>query len=135
MSTVTDQLIHAYYAAFNAGDMKTFLGLLSEDVVHDINQGTREVGKAAFADFMARMNHHYREQLQDLVIMSNADGDRAAAEFVVAGEYLQTDSGLPAARGQRYHLSAGAFFTVHNGRIVRVTNYYNLQEWIAQVSI
>lgn len=32
------ELVNAYYAAFNAGDMPAFLALLSEDVIHDINQ-------------------------------------------------------------------------------------------------
>ncbi len=134
MSDATIKLVQAYYNAFNAGDMPTFLSLLTDDVLHDINQGRTEVGKAAFATFMARMNAHYREQLENIVIMSNAKGDRAAAEFRVVGEYLQTDTGLPVAKGQRYSLPAGAFFTVRDNKIARVTNYYNLQDWIAQVS-
>lgn len=134
MSDATITLVTDYYDAFNAGDMERFLGLLTDDVIHDINQGQREIGKARFAAFMARMNAHYREQLVDMVIMSTAAGDRAAAEFVVTGEYLKTDSGLPVAKGQRYRLPAGAFFAIRDGRIARVTNYYNLQDWIAQVS-
>jgi ketosteroid isomerase-like protein len=43
------KLIQAYYDAFNRQDMDTFLNLLSDEVVHDINQGSREVGKPAFA--------------------------------------------------------------------------------------
>ena len=130
--TTTD-LIDAYYAAFNAGDMDTFLGLLTEDVVHDINQGERQVGKAAFATFMAHMNRCYREHLSDLVVMAEPSGRRAAAEFVVHGEYLTTDEGLPAANGQTYQLPAGAFFEIRDGKVARVTNYYNLNDWIAQV--
>lgn len=130
----TLQLIETYYAAFNAGDMTTFLSLLAEDVVHDINQGGRETGKAAFATFMQRMNAHYREQLRDIVIMASADGARGAAEFVVHGEYLSTDDGLPEASGQRYVLPAGAFFEVRDGKVARISNYYNLQDWIAQVN-
>ena len=83
---------------------------------------------------MARMNHHYRETLKDIVILSSPDGERAAAEFVVHGEYLATDDGLPAAKGQRYVLPAGAFFEVRNGKIARVSNYYNLDDWIRQVT-
>lgn len=128
------RLVSDYYAAFNAGDMDRFLSLLADDVVHDINQGRRETGKAAFAAFMARMNRHYREQLADIVVMASDDGTRAAAEFTVLGEYLATDEGLPPAAGQRYRLPAGAFFAVRDGRIARVTNYYNLQDWIAQVA-
>ncbi|MGH8557527.1 MAG: ketosteroid isomerase-related protein [Methylococcales bacterium] len=134
MNSEIIKLIEDYYAAFNRGDMNQFIGMLSDDVVHDINQGSREVGKTAFANFMKRMNRNYREELVDVVVMSNFDGSRAAAEFVVLGEYLQSDEGLPAARGQHYRLLAGAFFEVRNGRIARVTNYYNLGDWIAQVS-
>ncbi|MEN9726803.1 MAG: hypothetical protein RL434_1169 [Pseudomonadota bacterium] len=126
-------LIQRYYAAFNAGDMETFLSLLTDDVAHDINQGKREVGKAAFGDFMTHMNRCYRERLVDMVIMASDDGSRASAEFTVLGEYLVTDEGLPPARGQTYRLPAGAFFEVREGRVARVTNYYNLQDWITQV--
>lgn len=130
----TEALIFEYYRTFNAGDMEGFLSLLTEDVVHDINQGEREVGREAFAQFMAKMNRCYREQLSEIVIMSSADGQRAAAEFVVLGEYLASDDGLPPAKGQRYRLPAGAFFEVTRGRIARISNYYNLNDWIAQVS-
>ncbi|MBZ0222866.1 MAG: isopropylmalate/homocitrate/citramalate synthase, partial [Dokdonella sp.] len=27
----------------------------------------------------------------------------------------------------------GAFFEIHDGRITRVSNYYNLQDWLRQV--
>lgn len=126
-------LIRRYYAAFNAADMQALLDLLTEDVVHDINQGRREAGKAAFQTFMAHMNRCYREQLVDMVIMATDDGTRASAEFTVLGEYIATDEGLPPAKGQTYRLPAGAFFEVRDGRVARVTNYYNLQDWIAQV--
>jgi len=134
MNPASQALIQNYYAAFNAGDMDAFLNLLTDDVVHDINQGQRETGKAAFRAFMERMNRNYREQLVDMVIMTSDDGTRAAAEFVVLGEYLVTDEGLPVARGQQYRLPAGAFFDIRDGRVARITNYYNLEDWIAQVS-
>lgn len=127
-------LIERYYAAFNSGDMDTFLNLLTDDVIHDINQGKRETGKDAFRQFMACMNHNYKEQLVDMVIMATDDGKRAAAEFVVLGKYLQSDEGLPTAKGQEYRLPAGAFFEIRDNKVARITNYYNLQDWIDQVS-
>ncbi|MDH4584720.1 DUF4440 domain-containing protein [Pseudomonas sp. BN415] len=127
------ELVQAYYNAFNAGDMPAFLALLSEDVVHDINQGERQQGKTAFAAFMEKMNRCYKERLSDIVVMQSADGSRAAAEFVVHGQYLSDDEGLPPAKGQTYVLPAGAFFHIHCGKIARVTNYYNLNDWVEQV--
>ena len=127
------ELVLAYYAAFNRGDREAMLALLADDVVHDVNQGARETGKEAFAAFMRRMDASYREQLHDIVVMATQDGGRAAAEYVVHGEYLRDDEGLPPARGQKYVLPGGAFFDIRDDRIARVSNYYNLQDWIAQV--
>ncbi|SNB66723.1 MULTISPECIES: ketosteroid isomerase-related protein [unclassified Agrobacterium] len=125
--------IRAYYDAFNRQDMDAFLALLHDEVVHDINQGERQTGKAAFASFMDHMNRCYKENLTDMVIMTSGDGKRASAEFIVNGEYLKTDEGLPEANGQTYVLPAGAFFDLKDGKVSRVTNYYNLNDWIAQV--
>lgn len=126
-------LIQTYYTTFNSGDREAFLALLTEDVVHDINQGGVETGRAAFRTFLERMDRCYREQVCDLVVFANEDGTRGAAEFYIEGEYLSTDEGLPPAAGQRYRLRVGAFFDLQDGKVRRVTNYYNLEEWLRQV--
>ncbi|WP_395753507.1 ketosteroid isomerase-related protein [Prosthecobacter sp.] len=127
------ELIQTYYSTFNAGDRKAFLALLTDDVVHDINQGGAETGRAAFEAFLVRMDRCYREQVCDLVVFASEDGTRGAAEFFIEGEYLSTDEGLPPASGQRYRLRVGAFFDLLDGKVRRVTNYYNLEEWLKQV--
>ncbi|BDP43082.1 hypothetical protein DAETH_30510 [Deinococcus aetherius] len=132
--TATLDLIRRYYAAFNAGDAEEMLALLTGDVRHDINEGETQTGVEAFRAFLGRMDAHYRERAEDLVVMVTPDGGRGAAEFVIHGEYLETDAGLPEARGQTYVLPVGAFFEVRGGRIGRVTNYYNLADWSRQVS-
>lgn len=133
MSAASTELIRRYYAAFNAGDWTTFFSLLTDDVAHDINQGGRETGKDAFRAFIDRMNRSYREQIVDIAVLGDDSGARAAAEYVVLGTYLATDEGLPEARGQTYRLPGGAFFDIRDGKVARVSNYYNLQDWLAQV--
>jgi steroid delta-isomerase-like uncharacterized protein len=130
----TQALITRYYEAFNAGDIAGMLACVAEDVVHDTNQGDRREGRERFHAFCARMAHHYKEQLEGIVIMTTADGCRAAAEFNVIGQYLVTETGLPEANGQAYRLPAGTFFAVRDNQITRVTTYYNLTDWIMQVS-
>lgn len=122
-----------YYAAFNRGDRAGLLALLHPEVVHDINQGQREVGREAFATFFDAMADSYREQVRDVVVMATHDGLRCGAEYVVDGQYLATAVGLPKASGQRYSLPGGAFFEFRDGLIWRVTNYYNLSDWLRQV--
>ncbi|ADV68813.1 ketosteroid isomerase-related protein [Deinococcus maricopensis] len=129
----THALIERYYAAFNRQDWTGMLECLTPDVQHDLNQGAREVGVDAFRAFLARMDASYREELRDVTVLVSADGTRAAAEYTVHGTYLRTDEGLPEANGQTYVLPGGAFFDVRDGRIARVTNYYNLQDWLQQV--
>lgn len=128
------ELVLAYCAAFNRSDWDGMLALVAEDVAHDINQGARETGRDTFAAFLERMDRCYHEQLKDIVVLANVGGARVAAEYVVHGEYPADDTGLPPARGQKYVLPGGAFFNIRDGRIARVTNYYNLEDWIAQVS-
>ena len=131
--TATLQLVSDYYATFNSGDREAMLALLTEDVVHDINQGASEVGREVFRGFLQRMDRSYREEVTDLVVMASEDGSRASAEFYILGTYLQTDEGLPPAAGQTYRLRVGAFFDIRQGKVARVTNYYNLEDWLRQV--
>ena len=127
-------LIERYYDAFNRGDASGMLACLSDGVRHDVNEGGKRVGKKLFAEFCAHMARCYKERLTDMVVMVSEDERRAAAEFVVYGEYIATDEGLPKAEGQHYVLPAGAFFEIADGLISRVTTYYNLADWTAQVT-
>jgi steroid delta-isomerase-like uncharacterized protein len=129
----TRALLQRYYDAFNMGDHDGMLACLAQQVAHDINQGERQEGKAAFRDFLAHMDQCYREKLTDMAFMIDEDGSRAAAEFIVHGTYLASDEGLPPATGQTYRLPAGAFFDIEEGLITRVSVYYNLADWTAQV--
>ena len=134
MTQATRDLIARYYAAFNAADGAAMLACVSDDIEHRVNEGGIRRGKALFAEFCAHMGVSYREELKDMVIYASEDGTRGAAEFVVHGTYLQTDPGLPEAKGQTYVLPAGGFFDVKDGQITRVTTFYNLNDWVRQVS-
>jgi steroid delta-isomerase-like uncharacterized protein len=131
---MSKDLISRYYSAFNAGDADGMLACVTDDVEHRVNEGGIRRGRAKFAEFCSHMGVSYREELRDIVVFATEDGLRAAAEFTVHGTYLQTDPGLPEAKGQSYILPAGAFFDVEDGKIARITTFYNLNDWIAQVS-
>lgn len=130
----TEALVRRYYAAFERGDADGMIACLSDDVVHDVNQGMRRPGKDAFRAFCAHMARCYSEKLEGLVILVSPDGRRAATEFNVRGVYIATDGELPPAKNQTYALPAGTFFAVDDGRITRVTTYYNLTDWLVQVT-
>lgn len=123
-------ILEQYYKAFNEKNFEGMLSLLSDDIVHDINEGERQTGVEAFRSFLKGMDTYYDEEAYDMVIMANDSGTRGSAEFRIKGTYKVTCEGLPPARGQVYDLPVGAFFEFKNGKISRVTNYYNLNLWL-----
>lgn len=127
------EILSAYYAAFNRQDAEAMLALLADDVVHEPSQGDVRQGKQAFCDFLNHMNRCYAEQVIDPVFLESENGTRGAAEFMLEGRYLETDDGLPPASGQTYRLRVGTFFEFGDGLITRVSNHYNLADWMRQV--
>lgn len=127
-------IIERYYEAFNRGDYAGMLDLLTDSVTHEPSQGKPRQGKELFRQFLKHMEDCYKERVIDPVVFYSKDCSRAAAEFMLEGKYLKTDEGLPAAKGQEYTLRVGAFFEIKDGKIERVSNHYNLQAWIDQVS-
>ncbi|SFA80296.1 conserved hypothetical protein, steroid delta-isomerase-related [Poseidonocella pacifica] len=126
--------IATYFDAFNRNDTEAMIACLAPNVAHHVNEGKIREGTEAFRAFSAHMSRCYREELTDIVIFDAEGGTRAAAEYIVNGTYLETDEGLPEAKGQTYRLPAGSFFSLEDGKITRVVTYYNLADWVAQVS-
>ncbi|MBO6883294.1 MAG: nuclear transport factor 2 family protein [Marivita sp.] len=126
--------IERYFDAFNRKDIAGMLDCLTEDVAHHVNEGNVRIGRAAFEEFCGHMARCYDETLTEMVVFVAEDGARGAAEYMVNGTYLTTDAGLPEAKGQGYRLPAGSFFSLTDGKISRVVTYYNLSDWIKQVS-
>lgn len=138
------ETVKAYYDAFNSRDWDNMLALVDENIKHEPNQGKPRIGKALFTEFMQQMDASYSETLKDMVLFSvpslnlqqkpSETQGRIAAEFVVHGIYKKGEEGFPPAHGQAYVLPAAAFLEVRNGKISRVTTYYNLELWIELVS-
>ena len=130
----TNALVLRFCAAYNRADWSAMVDCLAEDVIHDVNQGERETGKAAFRAYIEQHGRSYREEMRDVVVMSIDDGTRAAAEFAVHGVYQSVAPGLPIAQGQRYVLTAGVFFAINQGKIARITPYYNQPDRLTQIA-
>jgi len=127
-------IVNRYYTYFNQKNWEGMLSLLHSEVRHEPNQGNVRIGNEKFTEFMQTMDESYEETLTDLVFFTSSDDTRVAAEFMVNGVYKQAEEGFPPAHGQTYILPAGAFLEVKEGKITRVTTYYNLPLWIKLVS-
>ena len=128
------EIIKHYYHCFNSRNWQGMLSLVSDQVQHDSNQGETRIGKTLFAEFMQIMDEHYEEKVVELNVFQAENSARLAAEFFIDGVYKKSQPGLPPAHGQTYYLRVGAFFEIEQGKIARITNYYNLPKWIELVS-
>lgn len=128
-----ENLVKAYYKAFNEKNFNSMINLLTEDIVHEVNQGKIVVGRARFLSFLKHMDTCYDEEICDLRILTSKHAQIAAAEFMVRGIYLQKDGEFPDAHRQNYWLKVGAFFHFDDDKINQVTTYYNVQNWKKQI--
>ncbi|RAJ97682.1 steroid delta-isomerase-like uncharacterized protein [Larkinella arboricola] len=127
-------VVKNYYECFNQKDWNGMLALVSPDIRHEPNQGEARIGIEKFTAFVHHMDESYDEKLTEMVFFSEPSGQRVAVEFVVNGIYKKAEEGLPAATHQTYVVPAAAFLEVTDGKISRVTTYYNLPLWIKAVS-
>jgi steroid delta-isomerase-like uncharacterized protein len=128
------ETVELYYDRFNNKDWKGMLALLDPEIRHEPNQGEVRIGIEKFTAFLGDMDTAYEETLTEMVFFTEKSGTRVAAEFVVNGIYKKGEEGFPEAHGQTYVLPAAAFLEVKEGKITRVTTYYNLPHWIDLVS-
>jgi steroid delta-isomerase-like uncharacterized protein len=128
------ETVQQYYNSFNQKDWNGMLALVHPEVRHQPNQGDQRLGIEKFTEFLGMMDESYEETLTEMVFFTEPENNRVAVEFVVNGIYKKGEEGFPEAHGQTYVLPAAAFLEVRNGKISRVTTYYNLPLWISLVS-
>jgi len=129
---MSETLIRNYFTAFNIRDIDGALALVDDDVDHAVVPGRRERGKPAFRAYLEAQVRSRDERFDEIVVMADAEGRRFAAEYTAQGTYGETEAGLPAAARQEYVVAGGCFFLVVDGRIVRITRYDNLPDWLWQ---
>jgi steroid delta-isomerase-like uncharacterized protein len=126
--------VKKYYTAFNQQDWEGMLALVHPEVRHEPNQGEPRLGKDKFKEFLKGMDEAYQELLTEMVFFTEPSGKRIAVEFTVNGIYKKGEAGFPPAHGQSYELPAAAFLEVQEGKIIRISTYYNLPLWTRLVS-
>ena len=127
-------IVKSYYSSFNDKNWDGMLALVHPEIRHEPNQSDVRIGIEKFTEFLGNMDVAYEENLTDMVYFTTPDDSRVAVEFTVNGIYKQGEEGFPEAYGQAYTLPAAAFLEIKEGKISRVTTYYNLPHWINLVS-
>jgi len=130
---VIHAMLNSYFQFLNEKNWQAACSLMAEQVLHDVNQGDRVIGVEPLFKYHEEMARYYQQTYSDWHILVSADGKRASAEFYVDGKYLKTHGMLPPGYGQQYELPQGIFFEIEDGKISRLTHYFNVQSFIEQI--
>jgi hypothetical protein len=101
--------------------------------VHELNQGPREVGKAAFREFLQRMEYCYSEQLVDIAAARSPTARARRPNTPWSGEYVADDIGMPPRAGRNTACPVPLLRPAGDGRIPGAATI-QLQEWFSQVA-
>ncbi len=131
----TITLIKTYYEALNKKDMRSLFSIIESNVIHDINQGNTEQGIEKFKTFMKQADASFDEKLDNIILTVSDDGKYAAAQWVDHGTYSKDYPGMDrSAKNQKFNVPGGHFFEIRNGKIYRVTTYYNAADFNNQIA-
>lgn len=124
------KVVKSYYEAFNCKDIDGILRICHDDVVNDLNQGESQAGKEKLKNFLETAWQHFEEQVFNVDLMANNDQSNVASEYLVKGTYYKTKQGLFPANDQYYEILCSSLFKIKNGKIARITRYYNVKKWL-----
>ncbi len=127
------QLVQKFYDFFNAEDFEAYRNILAEDFSHQVNFEELDAGVNPFIEFLQDNQKHYKEKIENPLIMVSEDGRHASAKCVVTGEYVLTDESGIQAQGQTYRLDVIHFFEIKDEKVSRGCGWYDQSDWEKQV--
>lgn len=125
--TAAQTLASRFLEALNGRDFRAMEALLDEDAALDSMTGLRTIGLQPLRIAIATYFRHFDESFADIVIMTDAVGQRVAADVTARGTYRETMAGFPPANGQTYAIPSVFVFEVEDGQITRVSHYRNVR--------
>lgn len=132
MTTDPKTVVLNWTDALNHGDLEAAASYLHDDFVFvDTGFGMRIEGLAAWRETAAA---GIFTELNIVKTTFLVDGDTFANEWVMSGVHSGDAPGLPAT-GRSFRISGAGFGEVRDGRMVRVTEYWNMADFLTQVGV
>jgi len=125
MSISSRELVERYLDCYNAKDVEAMLGLFAEEAVFESVSNTtgviRTVGKEELRR-LALQSVEYFEQRRQTLVAWVVDETRVAVEI---DYWCRLAKDLPDGHkaGAEMRLRGASFFTIHDGRIVKLVDY------------
>lgn len=134
MSTDVKALVQDWTECFNQHDPDGAVTHMSEDgVLVNVGNGQRVEGRAALREDIAGLLAMWTElhiETTNLLVSDNS----YTKEWIITGVHTGDVPGLPAT-GKPFRIRGCGVGQVRDGKIVHVTEYWNMAEFLIQVGI
>jgi len=135
MSAEIDKMMGDYLAAMNAHDLDKMLTFFTDDAVYDCTPRDKvSRGKEEIKDGFSSTFTSFPDLKIEVKSAFNAS-DQGVSEWVMSGTFAKSDiPGMPAT-GKKFSVRGATVNAFKGGKISRVTNYWNLAEFLQQVGL
>ena len=135
MVTDVEKMMKDYTAAWNSHDVEKILSFFTDDVVYeDVAIGKVNRGKKELNDFISSTLVDFPDVKFELKSGFNA-GDRGASEWVMSGTFAHSSIPEMPATGKSFSLRGASITELHNDKISRNSDYWNLASFLQQVGL
>jgi steroid delta-isomerase-like uncharacterized protein len=134
MATDVKKLIDDLFSAWNSHDVNKTLSLHTDDCVYEnwaresVRHGKKELSAYLNSGFVDIPD--YKAELKSVF----CGDDWAVAEYVFSGTNAHSMAGIPAT-GKTFSIRCATVFQLHNGKISRTSDYYNMMTLLQQVGL
>ena len=134
MATATEKTMIDYLAAWNSHDVEKIASFFTDDGVYEdvaigaVNRGEEELKAfisstfTFFPDWKAEVKSRF------------GTGDWSAREWIMSGTHGGDLPGLPAT-GKKFSVRGASISELHEGKIRRNTDYWNLASFLQQIGV
>jgi steroid delta-isomerase-like uncharacterized protein len=133
MTDRVEELLRGENAAWNAHDVEAIAAFYTEDCFkEDIAVGKATRGREEMKVLVGGAFRAIPDMRIELVTLFSC-GDWAATEWVMSGSYSSDYPGFPSAAGRRFSVRGASVMELRDGRISRISDYWNFASFLSQV--
>ena len=134
MATDVERMFEDYLAAWNSHDVEKILTFFTDDCVYeDVATGAVYSGKEELKAFSSATFAAF-DGLKFERTSSFVAGDWRGAEWIMSGTHSGDLPGLPAT-GKSFSVRGASITELHEGKIRRNTDYWNLASFLQQIGV
>jgi steroid delta-isomerase-like uncharacterized protein len=133
MTLQIEKMLKNENAAWNAHDVEKIATFYTDDCIkEDIAIGKSTLGKKEMKALITGAFTSMPDMNIKLVTIF-VSGNWAATEWIMSGSYSNAYPGMPPATGNKFSVRGASIMELHNGKISRISDYWNFASFLQQV--